>query len=263
MRDLTTISDRLERFTKSPQPNEALILARFHSDTREYLEAVRFYSQAAKLGPSGSYDYSFEIFSNMANAAWNDIIGFDEVIPSADAILQARPRNANHVIKTASTITRLARKHMRTKEIAIYLQAGLDVTANSEKKSMIDSRHLFMADYTLCITGDTAKALRIKKASMDDGWDNDRDQFFAFSKWCLERKINLVEAKHFARRTIPLVYPGKFRAKIYNTLSDICLAQENRSEAIAMMQLAVQEEPENDYYYELLDKLQNEEKTEP
>lgn len=253
--DLSGIGERLTRFQTRPTFQDALALANYYAEAGEYLKAADFFREAQKLSPRTGADYSFQIFKNTANAVWNELVPFEQVLPVADAVLASTLANRNNVAKVGQLMARLARKLGRTDQIATYLEAGLKATAGSSNGKLMELHDLLNADQALHVQRDTAGALQIKKTSMGTDWKLDRDKCYNFSKWCLERKINLEEAELCARVTIDLVYPGRYRAMIYNTVAGICEARGNIEEAARMMQSAVDQEPDNEFYSRELDRL--------
>lgn len=256
--DLTTVDERVTAFQNNPNQRDALLIARHYSDIGEHLEAVEYYRRAQNLARGTAYDYSYDIFRNVANAVWKDMIPFEEVFPAAEAVLNAKRKNIQNLIKVGQLMSRLARKKNRTDQIAKYLQAGINATADSQDDKIKESHKLLRADYALHVTGDTIQAVGIKKTSLGDGWENERDKFYEFAKWCLERKINLDEAEMYARRTVKLVFPGKYRARALNTVAEICEARGKMDDAVKLMKMAAEEDPDNPFYSNQLKRLQEE-----
>ncbi len=254
--DLTTIDERIARLQASPSFGDAVFLAGYSSDTGEHLNAVEYYRQAGNLATSKRSDFSYEIFENTANAVWKDMIPFDEVLPAADRVLNSKRKGTNYIVKMTRIMARLARKYDKTDRIAKYLQAGIDATANSRKESVRESHMLFLADYALYVNEDTVEAIKIKKTSMGDNWSSDPEKYYGYAKWCLERKIRLEEAEHYAREAGKRAYAGEFRAKVLNTLAEICFVRGDMSEAIRLIEMAIEQNPENDSYREQLERFQ-------
>ncbi len=246
--DLTTIKDREINFNRKPNPSDALFLAGYYSDTREYLKAVNYYQQAKKLGGSPAIDYEYNIFQNMASAAWNYEIPFEEILPSADAVLDLKNKKPESVIKMARVISRVARKLDGTGKLAKYIQAGLDVTARSNNEKYTQYHDEFKMDYALHVDNDTAKALGMKKTSLGEGWETKPDKFYDFAEWCLERKINLTEAKKYALQAAKLATEGPFKGKTIKTAAEIYDALGDTKTAVSLMQEAMEQDPANDYY---------------
>ncbi|MCK4858286.1 MAG: hypothetical protein KAT58_09980 [candidate division Zixibacteria bacterium] len=254
--DPTTIPERLARFKAKPTLTDALFLAEYHADIGEYLEAVDYYRRAAGLSGSTGRNYYHKIFVNTANAVWNDLIPFAAILPAADSVLTAEPMNRKDIMHVAKIICRLARKKDKIDQVRKYLKAGLDAGGDSPQAKHRQSYQLLRADYALHVDGDTAVAIAIKKTSMGAGWENERNKFYAYANWCLERKINLVEAEGYTRKVLKLVMPGTYKAKVLDKLAQIVAAGGDIEKAAKIMKLAVDEDPGNDYYTEQLQRLQ-------
>ncbi len=256
--DLTTIKKQEQRFAANPSYRDALALAKYHADTDQFLKAIEYYREAQKLSPSPFLDYSFVVFENAVNAAWNERLSFPEVLSFADTILIAARRNPTHVKNVAKYMSKLARKLGTTDQIGKYLKAGIEVTAGSQvTKEQADNAE-FRADYALYIDGNAAEAIRIKKSSLNPGWETEPKSYYNFARWCLAREINLPEAESLARRAAQLASGGPFKAKNLNTVAEICFAQDKVTEAIEITQQAAELDPDNDFYAKQLQRFQQE-----
>jgi len=177
---------------------------------------------------------------------------FDSVYPAADAVLKSRTNRKDNTVKVAQLTMRLSRKFDHYQGLGKYIQAAIDITAGDNA-----TQQLLKADYALCIANDTAVALSIKKKAMGPGWDNDRDRFYEYARWCLERRINLDEAEMYARKAINLVYPGMYRARVLGTVAEICEARGNLDGAIEAARSAINEDPDNLLYSNLLKRFED------
>jgi len=254
LRDITPIAQRESRFDANPTQKEALFLAGYFSKSGEHVKAIHYYRRGVALGGSKGYDYGYEIFSNTANAVWKEMLPYDSIYPVADHVLASALRKKDNTVKVAQLMTRLARKFDRYDGLGQYLVAAINITSQSPNDG--STHELLKADYALCIENDTLKATDIKKAAMGSGWEEQRDLFYEYSKWCLERKINLAEAEMYARKAINLVYPGMYRARVLGTVAEICEARGNYKEAIWNARQAISEDPDNLLYQNLLKRFQ-------
>jgi tetratricopeptide (TPR) repeat protein len=259
--DLSTIGDRLSRFRANPTYEDALFLAKYYADSGEDLDAIEFYRKADSINAPSPIDHSFEIFSSTANAVWRDELPYNDALTAADAVLNSRIRNSVNVAKVGNLLAQVARRVGRTETLKKYLQAGIEATSGSTNSTIQAYYVLLKADYALHVDGDTAEAVRIKKESQGPGWEQDRDKFYSFARWCLQRKIDLEEAEMYARKAINLVYPGRARAIVYNTLAEICAARGERQKALKAMELAVRENPDNEYYRKQLEEFREKAKS--
>ena len=253
--DLSTIKERIEKSKNKPVLKDIIYLAGYHADIGEYLKAIKYYEQAQSLG-GGVYDYTYKIFENTANASWKDMLSFDDVLSAADAVLNSNKKNINDIVKVAKIMSRLARKKDRTHQLAKYLQAGIDATANSQIKKLKESYDLLLTDQALYVSLDSAKAIDMKRESLGPDWQDNPEKFYNFAKWCLERKINLDEAEMYTRKAIRLAMPGKFKAKVLNTLAQISYTTGKTDEAITLMKQVVDEDPGNISYIKRLEEYQ-------
>jgi len=252
-----TVSQRIAAQQNSPTFESAIFLARYFDDALEYLKAAEYYREAEKLSGSAHRNYSYQIFSNLASASWNDQIDFDEVIPAADTILKFnRPYD---VVRMASSLTNLARKVGRLEDVKNYLETGIH-TAKAHRDAENISKYYpnLLADYALHFSHDTAAAMKIKQSTYGDDWQSNPVHCYQFAKWCLDRQINLEQAEQLARSAVDGMKEGYYRGRVYYTIAAICHDRGNRDEAIEMMQAAIQQEPENDYYWDLLKQYQAE-----
>lgn len=258
LQDLSTIDEHIARFNNSPTYNEGLFLAGHFSKIGQYLQAVEYYRKSAGLGKSTYSDYSYEIFNNMANAVWKDMIPFDSLFSVADAVLHSKTAGADKEYKVAQLMTRVARKVGRTDEIAPYLQAGMTAALGPNENKKDPKYRELLADYLLYCEKNLSQATQVKKITLGKGWEDDRDRFYDYSKWCLEREINLEEAEMYARKAINLVYPGMYRARVLNTVADICFARGKTEEAIEIINQAIDEDPDNLLYRNQLKRYSGE-----
>ncbi|GAF91543.1 unnamed protein product, partial [marine sediment metagenome] len=95
---------------------------------------------------------------------------------------------------------------------------------------------------------DTAKALSMKKASLGQGWETNPEKFYDFAEWCLQRKINLIEAKKYALKSAKRASAGPFKGKILKTTAEIYYALGDTKTAVSLMEAAMEQDPANDYY---------------
>jgi len=248
----------LTRFKFKPSFDDALFIAGYYSGIGENIKAVEYYRKSLELGKGNGFDYSYKIFENIANAVWKDELSFNEVIPAADAVLGMAKKNNKNIVDVARLMTRLADKTGSFDRLEKYLRAGIEASSGTNNKQLKNANVDLLADYALYIRKDISKAIEIKKAGMPAGWQDSRDLYYMFAKWCLIRKINLGEAEMFARKTLPQVQPGRFRARAYSTLAEILEANNKIDQAIEAIKNAASHDPDNEYYQEELERLESE-----
>lgn len=255
--DLTTIDERVANFQKEPTSQDALFLAGYYTEVKEYLKAIEYYRQARDLGGSNIIDYDYKIFTNYINAAWNSVIPFEDVLPVADTILLNKKGNNESILKVARFMGRLARKLGKTDKITKYIQAGIEATAQKSDENSRKQHNLLKIDYILYAEADTNKAINMKKAELGKGWESNPDKYYDFAEWCLERKINLIEAGKYALQTSKLATAGPFKGKTLKMTAEIYDALGDTKTAVRLMEAAVEQDPENDYYKTILNGFHN------
>lgn len=258
LRDLRTVKERIGLFEANRTFAGAVELAKYHTDVGDHMEAVKYYRLATKLA-GGKVDYSYQVFENFVNASWKDLIPFDEVLPSADTILNSSSGSKENVVKVALMMSKLARRRQTTERIAKYLRSGISATANSRTAKEVENNYVFRADLLLYDSHDTAGAIGLRKSSYGGKIENDPATFAVFAKWCLDRRINLGEARRYAQVCADRAQPGPFKAQNLNTLAEICFQDGDRPAAISYIELAMAQDPENDTYAKQWDRFQEEE----
>ena len=256
LRDLTTVEERVVRDQTAPGLQDILFLAKYYSDVRDYLKAVDYYQRAVDLGEGTVSDFSYKVFENTASAAWDGLIPFDDVEPSAQAVLNSETRNINEIVKVVRILGRLARKEGRTELIPVYLEAGLAATANSSDPDHSRVHGIFAADRILYVDRDTAAAIRAIETSQGQGWKEDPKRLYAFGQWCFERGVDFEQARRCLTSAARLAPAGRFKAVVLHSLAEILDALGRAKEAARIMEMAVDESPQNRYYVRELKRFQ-------
>ncbi|MEE8578050.1 MAG: tetratricopeptide repeat protein [candidate division Zixibacteria bacterium] len=258
MSDLTTIAQREAQFDASPTLGGAIGLAKFNTDIGQHLQAAKYYRRAQALATNARIDLRYDVFKSMANAVWKEQVAYDSIFRAADAVMTTPRKNGKNTAELAKLMCKLARKFENTKKLSGYIDTALAITGTSPDAKLKQTYSLLRSEKALLLYSDTTGALEIKKQDLGPGWDTDRNRFFDFARWCLERKINLAESEQFARKAVNMVKPGKYRARVYNTLAEICMARGKKDEAISIINLAIDHDPENPLYSNQLKKYEEE-----
>jgi len=253
MSDLTTVKERIAKYDADPGYEGALLLARYFADTGEHLNAITYFKEAERMKPHSDIDYSYDIFANSANAAWNDMMAFEDVLPVADSIIYAAKKNNTAIVRVAQAMSRLTRKLEKEEHVKKYLQAGLDFTSEARDKKNSDTHTSLLIEYALQVENDTIKAITMKKKSMGADWTKNPEKFYNYAKWCLQRKVALSEAETLARKAAHYAKGTEFKAQVLSTLAEICFAQGKLEEAIKFIDLAIEQDPGNTNYQDAQD----------
>lgn len=250
----TTIADRIAAFDRMQNRDEALFLASYHADISEFIKAARYYQRAQAL-PGQIADYSYQVFENYANAAWNDQISFDEVLPAADKVIESPHKDLKNIGKVAQLVSKLARRRDATDRIAKYLQAGIAATGARRDDKGLKLHSELKADQALYVNSDTLGAIELKKAGLGDNWDSDLNNYFPFASWCYERRIGLEEAQRFVQTASQRASDGSFKAKHLSLLANICEARGEIADAVRYAEQAVMQDPDKEAYAKQLERM--------
>lgn len=251
--NLTTMTARAGRFDAKPTEPDALALAKYYADTREHLKSRNYYRRLQALQGDRT-DYSYQIFKATAEAVWNDLVRFDSLAPAADAVLASGRKNQSNLGQMAQITANVARRTGDTDKIEKYLQAGINATAARKDENGINLHRDLLADYALYVTEDPAKAVDVKKRALGKGWAADPARYFKYAEFCFQRKLNLVEAEHYARLAASKASDGKFKARHQRLLAEILFALGRVAQAIEVGEEAMEQEPTAVYFEDKLNE---------
>ncbi|MCP4580684.1 MAG: hypothetical protein GY839_03655 [candidate division Zixibacteria bacterium] len=254
MADLSPIHVKADRFEKEPTLADALAVAKYNANASEYKSAVEYYTKTQELDKDN--DYSYDIFENTARGVRGELFTYDDAVRAGEIVFVAS--NAENKILTASTMSTLARRAERPDEMAKYLERGIDVEVAEDDEHALRNQKRLKIDYNLHVTGDSLKAIELKKTTYDEGWTESPSRLNSFAWWCFENLVNLEEAETLSRKAVELSEPGSDRAQILDTVAQICKARGKLDEAIEVMKQAVADDPNNKSYSETLAEFESE-----
>ncbi len=241
--DLTTIKERVDRFEENPTYRDAIILAQYSSSIGQYLDARDYYKKASTLSQK---DFSYEVFSNVVQAASLAQLPFDDALDAADSVLAKPSLKPRQAIRTIQTLTGVARSLDKTDYLGKYLESGIKISSKHFDAGFKKPYELMVADKILYMEKDTLGAIAYKKKTLPNGWESKPPEYYAFALWCLDRKINLGEAEQFVRRAVQKINPGSSRSTVLVTLAKICRAEGKNDESLKILHLAIEEDDSNE-----------------
>ncbi len=256
MTDLSTIEDKLASYEKKPTARIAEVLGRYSSSLDEYVNAVNYYGTAQKIKDTPSDDYTYEIFKNTSYGLEGEHFTFEDVLVAADNVVKSQTAEPEEVVRTAISVTRMAKKNNRLDIIGPYIETGLKITSQADDPEAKDAYNQLMVEKSLHITGDKKAAVKYKMATMSDGWLEDAGKLNGFCWWCFENSVNLEDAERLSRKSVELADPGRRKAMNLDTLAEICNALDNCHEAVELIKMAMAEDPESKHYPEQLERFE-------
>jgi len=257
--DLTPLEERRERFAANPTEDDAAALGRYHATSGDPVTAIELFRRAAELRPTKDHAYAAEIFGNIASAGEAAGYSSADIYDAADDVLAMAPqmRDSWDLLMLATTILRVSLAEAQPQRGRIYVDAALAETAEITDPSVVRFRESLLADYACQVRKDPLRAMVHKKASLADGWDQRCGDLNALAWWCFQNRVQLEEAEQFARRGVQLAEPGGEKGMILDTLAEICCARGNPAEAVTLMEDALAEVPESEYYQKQLERFRD------
>jgi len=248
VKDPITIDERFARFYDHATETDAAKLADIRLANGYYAEASALYQQAAYLNPKSKTNYQLASFKAVAKGSWKHIYNLDQVKAAADVVITANNSTGKDLMKVAGTMSKVASMSGESDLHVPYLKAAYEGTKNSSDESVQKYRTHMAADYALHVQKDMKKAVELKKENMPEGWTKEANQLNNFAWWCYQNKINMDEGEKMARLGVELAEAGTEKANILDTLAELCNAKGDCGESVELIQMAIAEDPANDYF---------------
>jgi tetratricopeptide (TPR) repeat protein len=138
---------------------------------------------------------------------------------------------------------------------AVYIAAGLAASEGTEDPELLKDRRKLLISEALVVKNDPELALGLVREGLPEGWEEDAGRLNGFAWWCFENEINLEEAETLARKGAELAEDGAEKALILDTVAEIAHLRGDQAEAVALIEQAIELDPDNEYYGEQLDRF--------
>lgn len=249
--DPITFGEKKERFAAEPTAEAAKSLGRIASASGEHAESMEFLAKAEQLDPE--IDVTGELMDAAFGRARQDP-GYSK----ADYIALAQERvlegdaPADATLMTTYYVGHFTADEEDHATLKPFLVKSREVIASSDEELSKDLVDAIEMQAIMYVDEDMDAAVVMKRSTMPEGWMEDADQLNSFAWWCFENNVNLKEAQELALKGVELADPGKARAQILDTAAEICNALGNCGQAIELIQVAIAEDADNEYYTEQL-----------
>ncbi len=247
-KDPVTMQARMQRFTQDPNATDAAKLAEFRSAEGLYAEATALYKRAGQLDKSAGAKYDVQAFHNVAMGSWKGTYTMSDVKQHADVVFASNHAVETDLLKCAKTMAKVAAVSGEGDAHLPYLTAAVERTADSKDETVQKYRAVLLPDYALHVEKNADRAVELKKAAMYEGWKENANELNNFAWWCFQNNINLDEAEKIARQGVELAAAGTEKANILDTLAEICNAKGDCGDAVNLIEMAMAEAPENEYF---------------
>ena len=251
--DLTTISEKETRYKNKPDAKTARLLASFYNTQGEVKKATTFFKEAAKYDPEN--DYALELFQIYATGYRKKVYTLKEMQTAAENAVNSTQVDDNAKTGIYAQMTNVIKEDPKDEKMLAFLIQGynhLDSHQEGSPKFAIDAINI---SYALYIDKDENEAVKLKKGSYRDGWQDNPSDLNGFAWWCFENKINLKDARQLGERGIKLAQPGREKAMILDTVAEIANLEGSPEEAIVFTEQALIEDPDNEFYQKQLERF--------
>lgn len=253
--DRRTVTEKKEAYAEQPTKELACSLANSAATDYAFAEAVKYYRAAREMNPAGAQEYTNEILTNMYYGSRGGAFTLDEVKKEADFVMASGVSTTADKIDIASMVREMAAQMGDLEAAVPYIEAALQASENMEE--LAESRRDLEIDQALLVDKDPAKALDLKRSSLDEGWRDDPGTLNNFAWWCFQHGVNLEEARALALHGVEIAADDSQKSSILDTAAEICNALDNCSESVELIQRAVGLSPDREYYRKQLEKFQN------
>jgi tetratricopeptide (TPR) repeat protein len=244
--DPSTIAEKQARFAANPTPRDGEKLARYHSSRDEHGEAVALYRELEELDPA--VDRSHDIFTTMVYGFGGGGFELADVQKAARRDAATANGEARRLLEIASYMGWVAGQVGEPTLVVPYLEPALAASAGSEDEWEKRMHDRLLIEKVALVDGDVEEAVRLKKKSLPEGWEQDPRALNSFSWWCFERRLDLEEAEALARKGVELAPDDATKAQILDTLAEILYVRGSADEALAMIEQAITAAPDREYY---------------
>lgn len=251
--DLTTIAEKEKRYKKDPDANTAKALASYYYTLKEIEKSTTFYKDAAKYDPDN--DYAAELFQLYTAGYRQKIYTIGELQTSAENAVNSKQVDDNAKTGIYAQMTGVIKEDSEDEKMLAFLIRGYEHLSKHQDGSPEWATDAINISYALYIEKNEKKAVKLKKASYKEGWQDNPGDLNGFAWWCFENKLNLVEADKMARRGVKLAQPGREKAMILDTTAEIMNLVGLPEDSFSLMQQALKEDPDNEYYKKQLERF--------
>ena len=254
--DRRVIPEKEKAYQTEPNLALARSLANHAATASDYRASVEYFSKARELDPAGAKDYTQEIIYNLYYGSDEKIFTAEEIKAEADLALAGKDATVEDKVDLASLITAVA-TNIEDPEMAVpYIEAALKASEGSTEENVISGRVDLEISHALIAQKDKKKALSLKHASMDEGWEEDLRTVNSFAYWCFENDLNLVEAEELTTQGIEQAEDDTMRNRFLNTAAEICNATGRPREAVAHIQRILETDPDRGYFQRQLARFE-------
>jgi tetratricopeptide (TPR) repeat protein len=257
MADPTSIAEKQARFESQPTERDAAVLGQYYLTRGEATDAVSYLETALALG-SPEQTYEVDLVLARVIGIEEEMFTVEDLTAAADRALASPHISTEQTVDVARWTIRILADGDDPSIAAPYIAAGLAATEGQDDEDLKKRRQGFLIAEALMVTGDEELAVRLKRETYPEGWQEDPGKLNAFAWWCFDNEVNLDEAEALARQGVKLTEDDAKKAQILDTLAEIVNLRGNRDDAVLLIEQASALDPDNEHYAEQLSRFTGE-----
>jgi tetratricopeptide (TPR) repeat protein len=250
--DPTTIAEKKARFEAGPTARDASLLGNYHMTRKEGPEAVEYLTTAIELGPDEGHEH--DLFTATYIGFSNEDFSAEELKVVADQAIASPNLDAEQLVDVARSTVR-ALGDDDPEGAAVYIAAGLAASEGTDDPELLKDRQGLLISEALLVKNDPELALGLVREGLPEGWEEDAGRLNGFAWWCFENEVNLEEAEMLARKGAELAEDDAQKGQILDTAAEIAYLRGNQAEAVALIQQAIDLNPDSEGYGKQLDRF--------
>ncbi len=254
--DQRTIEAKTAAYAEQPTAALARSLGNRASTAYEFKNAVNYFKVARDLEPDNAAEFTEHILTNIYYGSFSDVFTLNEVEAEVKPAFNAADADVGDWLHLAEIMTQVAKLTGAPDRAAPYLEKALAADVDPEDENMVRSRGRLAVDGALIIDKDEAKADKLMRASLPEDWDSSPRYLNRYAWWCFENQVNMDEGLELALKGAELAEDDNARARILDTVAELCNALGNCGEAVEHMKRAVDIQPDNQSYKDQLARFE-------
>jgi len=254
--DRRTIEAKTAAYAEKPTATLARSLGNRASTGYDFKGAVGYFHKARELDPDNAAEFTEQILTNMYYGSYGGAFTIDEVEAEVKPAFNAPDADTGDKLQLAEMMTQAAKSTGVPERAASYLKAALAAPVDPSDENHVRSRDRLAVDAALIIDKDEDKAVALVRASYDEGWDETPRGLNRFAWWCFENRVNMDEGLALALMGADLAEDDRSRARILDTVAEICNALGNCGKAVDYIKQAVELQPDSQSYKDQLARFE-------
>ncbi len=244
--DPTTIAQKEARYEANPTAKDAASIASASAAGQDHVAAVAWYGKAAELEDGSQAEIFMATLYGMKSGSFTQ----DQLVAAADATMESGSFEDKALVYESQGYMA---KMTGDETLAYrYVEDFWATLKDNDSPEMAMMRGKVEIDYAMHIEKDGAHAADLMFASMPEGWQAESKRLNGYAWWCYENQVDLERAESLARKGVELAAVGSEKAMILDTVAELCNSLGECNEAIVLIEMAIENDPENEYYQKQL-----------